>query len=121
MPTEEEIAAACKEVLAGLDEDTLEYLAGGVGDMLEEGKDEYLEYVAPLLEELCGGDDDAARAKAEALWDKLTGGGGNAGGGGSGSGSGSGSRNVAGSGSVGDAPAPLKIRAPISLGGGTSR
>ena len=105
MPTEEEIEAACKEVLDGLDEDTLEYLSGGISDILEEGKDELIDYVAPMLEELCSGDDDAARAKAEALWDKLTGGG-----------SGGGGDDA----SATAQPTVVK-RAPISLGGGTSR
>ena len=107
MPTEEEIEAACKEVLDGLDEDTLDYLSGGIPDILEEGKEELIDYVAPMLEELCAGDDDAARAKAEALWDKLTGGGNGGGGGGDDA-------------SATAQPAVVK-RAPISLGGGTSR
>jgi hypothetical protein len=64
--TPEAAGAACAAVLGGLDADTLEYLAGGVADVLEDGKSELIEYVVPMLEELCGGDEALATAKAEA-------------------------------------------------------
>ena len=99
-PSESEIKEACAELLKGLDEDTLEYVAGGLlddedGTVLE--KDDLVDFVAPMLEEMCGGDEDAARAKAESLWDRLT------------------------AGSAAAPPAPVAApekRAPISLGGG---
>ena len=99
-PSESEIKEACAELLKGLDEDTLEYVAGGLlddedGTVLE--KDDLVYFVAPMLEEMCGGDEDAARAKAESLWDRLT------------------------AGSAAAPPAPVAApekRAPISLGGG---
>ena len=74
-PSESKIKEACAELLKGLDEDTLEYVAGGLlddedGTVLE--KDDLVDFVAPMLEEMCGGDEDAARAKAESLWDRLT-------------------------------------------------
>jgi ATP-binding cassette subfamily F protein 3 len=65
------------------------------GTVLE--KDDLVDFVAPMLEEMCGGDEDAARAKAESLWDRLT------------------------AGSAAAPPAPVAApekRAPISLGGG---
>mmetsp|Transcript_1826 Transcript_1826/g.4755 ORF Transcript_1826/g.4755 Transcript_1826/m.4755 type:complete len:654 (+) Transcript_1826:192-2153(+) len=73
----EEAAAACAEVLAGLDADTLDYVAGGVldedsGEVLP--KVDLVEMVAPMLEELTGGDTDAAEALAGKLWERLTGG-----------------------------------------------
>ena len=98
--SESEIQEACAELLKGLDEDTLEYIAGGLlddegGTVLE--RDDLVDFVAPMLDEMCGGDEDAARAKAESLWDRLTGG------------------SVA----LSSAPAPAaEKRAPISLGGG---
>ena len=104
MPTEAEVEAACREILAGLDGDTLEYLTGGVGDVLEEdgSVDDLVEYVAPMLEELCGGDDAAARTKAEALWARLKGG--------------------AGPAAIEPtAECTTKPKVPISLGAGTSR
>ena len=69
-PSESKIKEACAELLKGLDEDTLEYVAGGLlddedGTVLE--KDDLVDFVAPMLEEMCGGDEDAARAKAESL------------------------------------------------------
>jgi ATP-binding cassette subfamily F protein 3 len=99
-PSESEIKEACAELLKGLDEDTLEYVAGGLlddedGTVLE--KDDLVDFVVPMLEEMCGGDEDAARAKAESLWDRLT------------------------AGSAAAPPAPVAApekRAPISLGGG---
>ncbi len=99
-PSESEIKEACAELLKGLDEDTLEYVAGGLlddedGTVLE--KEDLVDFVAPMLEEMCGGDEDAARAKAESLWDRLT------------------------AGSAAAPPAPVAApekRAPISLGGG---
>ena len=98
--SESEIQEACAELLKGLDEDTLEYIAGGLlddedGTVLE--RDDLVDFVAPMLDEMCGGDEDAARAKAESLWDRLTG----------------------GSAALSSAPAPAaEKRAPISLGGG---
>lgn len=70
-------AAACKEVLAGLDPDTLEYIAGGVldedsGEVLP--KADLVELVTPMLEEITGGDDAKGEEIAEALWERLTGG-----------------------------------------------
>ena len=64
-PSESKIKEACAELLKGLDEDTLEYVAGGLlddedGTVLE--KDDLVDFVAPMLEEMCGGDEDAARA-----------------------------------------------------------
>lgn len=101
MPTQEEAAAACADVLAGLDEDTLEYLSGGVVDI--EDKDELVDFVAGMLDELCDGNEDAARAKAEALWGRLHGGG------------------AAGNAAADDPAAPAApARAPISLGSGVS-
>ena len=99
-PSESKIKEACAELLKGLDEDTLEYVAGGLlddedGTVLE--KDDLVDFVAPMLEEMCGGDEDAARAKAESLWDRLAGD------------------------SAAPPPAPAAApekRAPISLGGG---
>ena len=53
MPTPEEVQAACAEILSGLDDDMLEYIAGGVIDE-DDGtvlpKDELVDYVAPMLE-----------------------------------------------------------------------
>ena len=42
---------ACAEILAGLDEDTLEYVSGGIVDI--EDKDELVDFVAGMLDELC--------------------------------------------------------------------
>ena len=96
MPTQNEAAAACAEILVGLDEDTLEYVSGGIVDI--EDKDELVDFVAGMLDELCDGNEDAARAKASALWDRLHGG--------------------AGASAVAAPEAPA--RAPISLGSGVS-
>ena len=69
-------AAACAELLPGLDEDTLEYVASTAldGDELLP-KDELVEFLAPLLvdAEVCA-DDDAAEALAASLWERLSGG-----------------------------------------------
>ena len=99
-PSESEIQVACAELLKGLDEDTLEYVASGLlddedGTVLE--RDDLVDFVAPMLDEMCGGDENAARAKAESLWDRLTGG--------------------SAAPTPAPAPAPEK-RSPISLGGG---
>ena len=105
MPTPEETLAACAEVLAGLDADTIEYVAGGVEDALDEF-DEFEDLVAGFArDELCGGDDARASALARELWEKLKGGGGGGGGGGD----------------AASAAAAAEKRAPISLGGGVSK
>jgi ATP-binding cassette subfamily F protein 3 len=104
MPTPEETLAACAEVLAGLDADTIEYVAGGVEDALDEF-DEFEDLVAGFArDELCGGDDARASALARELWEKLKGGGGGGGGG-----------------DAASAAAAAEKRAPISLGGGVSK
>jgi ATP-binding cassette, subfamily F, member 3 len=77
-----DVAATCAEVLAGLDEDVLEYItetAAPDGGPLELEKEDFEELVVPMLvdAELCE-DDDAAQAKFEELWSKLTAGGGGA-------------------------------------------
>ena len=86
------IAAACADVLAGLDEDTLAYVSEGVADSLDD-RDELVDFVSGMCGELCDGDDEAARAKADALWERLH----------------------ASSSTASPAPAPL-ARPPISLG-----
>jgi hypothetical protein len=68
-------AAACTELLVGLDEDTLEYVVGCVtedGEVLP--KEELSEFLAPLLvdAEICE-DDAAAEALAVRLWARLKG------------------------------------------------
>eukprot|EP01043_Picozoa_sp_COSAG02_P058603 COSAG02_NODE_7322_length_3063_cov_1.736167_1_plen_254_part_10 len=75
-----DVAATCAEVLAGLDEDALEYLvetAAPEGGALEIEKEDFEELVVPMLvdAEVCD-DDDAAQAKFEELWTSLTAGGG---------------------------------------------
>ena len=92
MPSPAAIAAACADVLAGLDEDTLAYVSEGVADSLDD-RDELVDFVSGMCGELCDGDDEAARAKAEALWERLH----------------------ASSSTASPAPAPL-ARPPISLG-----
>lgn len=66
----------CAEVLKGLDldEETLAYLAGGVvaedtGFPLP--KDDLIDFVAPFLEESCGGDEAKAQELAAAIHDRL--------------------------------------------------
>ena len=92
MPSPAAIAAACADVLAGLDEDTLAYVSEGVADSLDD-RDELVDFVSGMCGELCDGDDEAARAKADALWERLH----------------------ASSSTASPAPAPL-ARPPISLG-----
>ena len=92
MPSPAAIASACADVLAGLDEDTLAYVSEGVADSLDD-RDELVDFVSGMCGELCDGDDEAARAKAEALWERLH----------------------ASSSTASPAPAPL-ARPPISLG-----
>jgi hypothetical protein len=78
------VTRVCGEVLRGLDDDTLEYIATTV---LDEGellpKSELVEFVAPLLldSEHCE-EEEAAEALASTLWDKLCSGGSDGGGGG---------------------------------------
>ena len=71
-----DVAAICKEMLLGLDEDALEYLvetAAPEGGALEVEKEDFEELVVPMLvdAEVCD-DDDAAQAKFEELWTALT-------------------------------------------------
>jgi|AntAceMinimDraft_5_1070358.scaffolds.fasta_scaffold44147_1 hypothetical protein len=58
MPTDAEVVAACTEVLKGLDQDTLEYLAGGVVDVLADGK---VNKPSSLIPQPIGGGPHAAR------------------------------------------------------------
>jgi ATP-binding cassette subfamily F protein 3 len=67
--------AACAELLGGLDEDTLEYVAGALvddGEVLP--KEDIADFLVPLLvdAEVCR-DEDAAAALADELWARLTG------------------------------------------------
>ena len=67
------VARICKEVLEGLDDDTLEYVAAScVDDGQVLPKSELIEFVAPLLldAEVCD-EEDAAEALAATLWDTL--------------------------------------------------
>jgi ATP-binding cassette subfamily F protein 3 len=67
------VARICSQVLQGLDDDTLEYVATScVDDGRLLPKSELVEFVAPLLldAEVCE-DEDAAVALAETLWDAL--------------------------------------------------
>ena len=98
-PSEAEIAVACADILTGLDHDTLEYVAGGllddeVGTVLS--CDDLVEFVAPMLDETCGGDEALARAMATSLWERL----------------------VGDAGTAKDTPKDVTRKAPISLGGG---
>jgi len=66
--------AVCAEVLDGLDTDTLEYIAMGVvdeGDGSILPRDELVDFVAPLVQDLCGGDEDKAAALAGKLHERL--------------------------------------------------
>jgi hypothetical protein len=55
----------CKEVLAGLDEDLIEYLYGGLlEDDVLMARSAAVEFAAPMLEELCGGDESQAEVRA---------------------------------------------------------
>lgn len=73
-----DVGATCAEVLAGLDEDVLEYLVGTAAPdgTLEIEQEDFEELVVPMLVEadFCE-DDDAAQAKFAELWAKLTAGG----------------------------------------------
>merc|ERR1711871_401740 len=75
MPPTVDVGAVCAELLSGLDPDTVEYIASGVVDDDNNGsilpRDDLLEFVAPLLEEICDGDDAKAQALAGTLYDKL--------------------------------------------------
>eukprot|EP00931_Biecheleriopsis_adriatica_P106298 TRINITY_DN80778_c0_g1_i1.p1 TRINITY_DN80778_c0_g1~~TRINITY_DN80778_c0_g1_i1.p1 ORF type:complete len:732 (-),score=222.01 TRINITY_DN80778_c0_g1_i1:129-2324(-) len=69
-----DVLSVCKDVLTGLelDEDTLEYISMGIMDdgsvlSLEELSD----FVGPLIEEQCGGDEGKASALARALHERL--------------------------------------------------
>ncbi len=70
---QEAVARICSEVLIGLDDDTLEYVATScVDDGQVLPKSELIEFVAPLLldAEVCE-EEDAAEALAGTLWDTL--------------------------------------------------
>ena len=75
MPTLDEARAHCAAILAGLDDDTLEYVAGAVFDDEDAGtvlpEDDLVDFLVPMLDELCDGDEDAARGKAKQLWAAL--------------------------------------------------
>lgn len=75
MPTVDEARAHCAAILAGLDDDTLEYVAGAVFDDEDAGtvlpEDDLVDFLVPMLDELCDGDEDAARGKAKQLWAAL--------------------------------------------------
>eukprot|EP01043_Picozoa_sp_COSAG02_P084947 COSAG02_NODE_22686_length_743_cov_1.759317_1_plen_100_part_01 len=65
------VARICSQVLSGLDDDTLEYVATScVDDGQVLPKSELVEFVAPLLldAEVCE-EEDAAEALAGTLWD----------------------------------------------------
>ena len=69
------LRAAVADVLEGLDETLLEYVQDAVideesGEVLP--RDELVELVAPMLDELCGGDGAAAEARADDVWRRLT-------------------------------------------------
>ena len=71
----DESRAHCAAILAGLDDDTLEYVAGAVFDDEDAGtvlpEDDLVDFLVPMLDELCDGDEDAARGKAKQLWAAL--------------------------------------------------
>ena len=75
MPTVDEARAHCAAILAGLDDDTLEYVSGAVFDDEDAGtvlpEDDLVDFLVPMLDELCDGDEDAARGKAKQLWAAL--------------------------------------------------
>jgi len=74
MPSAEKVLAVCSELLAGLDEDTLEYIAGGIldGDDLME-RDELVDFVTPLVQDSLCGDNEAKAAKlAGSIFDSLS-------------------------------------------------
>jgi len=57
----------CKEVLAGLDDDLIEYLYGGLlEDDVLMARSAAVEFAAPMLEELCGGDESQAEVRSTA-------------------------------------------------------
>ena len=68
MPTIGEARAHCATVLAGLDDDTLDYVAGAVFEDEDAGtvlpEDDLVDFLVPMLDELCDGDEDAAGDKA---------------------------------------------------------
>jgi ATP-binding cassette subfamily F protein 3 len=101
MPTIGEARAHCATVLAGLDDDTLDYVAGAVFEDEDAGTvlpyDDLVDFLVPMLDELCAGDEDAAGDKAKQLYAALA----------------SGAEDV----SKEVKPAEAK-RAPISLGKG---
>ena len=101
MPTIGEARAHCATVLAGLDDDTLDYVAGAVFEDEDAGTvlpyDDLVDFLVPMLDELCAGDEDAAGDKAKQLYAALA----------------SGADDVAKQ----VKPAEVK-RAPISLGKG---
>lgn len=75
-----DVEAVCAEMLAGLDEDTLEYVVSTIADEDDGGAvlpaDELVDFLAPMLvdAELCP-DDATAEELCAALWGRLTGGG----------------------------------------------
>ena len=62
MPTVDEARAHCAAILAGLDDDTLEYVAGAVFDDEDAGtvlpEDDLVDFLVPMLDELCDGEEE---------------------------------------------------------------
>eukprot|EP00933_Yihiella_yeosuensis_P023634 TRINITY_DN18399_c0_g1_i4.p1 TRINITY_DN18399_c0_g1~~TRINITY_DN18399_c0_g1_i4.p1 ORF type:complete len:746 (+),score=214.97 TRINITY_DN18399_c0_g1_i4:32-2239(+) len=77
MAPKEDVGKVCKELLDGLDEDTLEYISTGIVDEDDGGnvlpRDELIDFVAPLINGICDGDDDRANELAGKLHDRLAG------------------------------------------------
>jgi len=69
------VAAVCGEVLSGLDQDTLDYIVGGIVDEDDGGKvlpeDELIEFLAPYVDTLVDGDEAKARGLAKSLHARL--------------------------------------------------
>lgn len=69
------VAAICAEVLSGLDQDTLDYIVGGIVDEDDGGKvlpeEDLIDFVAPLVDPLVNGNEKKAQALAKALHSKL--------------------------------------------------
>jgi len=73
MAEEEAVLAICSDVLgSGVDEDSLAYIASAVVDdgVLME-RDDLVDFVQPMLEDCCDGDEDKAGALAGRLYDAL--------------------------------------------------
>ena len=108
--------AVCAEVLAGLDEDIMEYVVGMLEDSIDE--DEMGEQVSEFLLSSDFVEDEAdAEAKSKALFAALReASGGDAGGGDGGGGDASGAAGAAGDDGDDDAPALLNAGAPVKIG-----